>query len=192
MTRFGPLFALPLICAASVFDAPELRVNPSPALSARIHLAPGVRVLDFDVSPSGPRVALLTTGSAGAREVLLWDIGQPQPAKIWSLPAGFAARSMVWHPHGRQDVHVHACDNKSMRTTIEMKPEHRARVLELAANRGEKGFSSVVAEALERYLEAERGRTNAIRSALALKGSMKETEAAGLETRTRQIRANWR
>jgi predicted kinase len=79
-----------------------------------------------------------------------------------------------------------------MRTTIEMKPEHRARILELAANRGEKGFSSVVAEALERYLEAERGRTNAIRSALALKGSMKETEAAGLETRTRQIRANWR
>ena len=26
----------------------------------------------------------------------------------------------------------------SMRTTIEMKPEHRARLLELAANRGEK------------------------------------------------------
>ena len=31
-----------------------------------------------------------------------------------------------------------------MRTTIEMKPEHRARVLELAASRGEKGFSTVL------------------------------------------------
>ena len=79
-----------------------------------------------------------------------------------------------------------------MRTTIEMKPEHRARILELAANRGEKGFSTVVAEALELYLEAQSGRTNAIRTALALKGSMTETDAAGLLTRTRRIRANWR
>jgi predicted kinase len=79
-----------------------------------------------------------------------------------------------------------------MRTTIEMKPEHRARILELAANRGEKGFSTVVAEALELYLGAQSGRTNAIRSALALKGSMRETEAAGLMARTRKIRADWR
>jgi len=79
-----------------------------------------------------------------------------------------------------------------MRTTIEMKPKHRARILELAANRGEKGFSTVVAEALELYLEAQSGRTNAIRTALALKGSMTETDAAGLLTRTRRIRANWR
>jgi hypothetical protein len=79
-----------------------------------------------------------------------------------------------------------------MRTTIEMKPEHRARILELAANRGEKGFSNVVAEALELYLEAGSGRTNAIQRALALKGSMRKTEAAGLLTRTGRIRANWR
>lgn len=41
-----------------------------------------------------------------------------------------------------------------MRTTIEIKPEHRARILELAAARGEKGFSSAVADALDMYLEA--------------------------------------
>jgi predicted transcriptional regulator len=79
-----------------------------------------------------------------------------------------------------------------VRTTIEIKPEHRARLLELAATRGEKGFSTVVAEALEVYLEAQSGRTNAIQGALALKGSMGETEAAGLSTRTGRIRANWR
>jgi hypothetical protein len=73
-----------------------------------------------------------------------------------------------------------------------MKPEHRARILELAANRGEKGFSAVVAETLDRYLEAQGGRTNAIRSALALKGSIREAEAAGLLSRTQGIRANWR
>jgi hypothetical protein len=56
-----------------------------------------------------------------------------------------------------------------MRTTIEMNPEHRARIVELAAS---------VA--------------NAIRSALALKGSMSETEAAALLSQTRKLRANWR
>ena len=79
-----------------------------------------------------------------------------------------------------------------MRTTIEMKPEHRARVLELAAQRGEKGFSTVVAEALELYLETQADRANAVRSALTLKGSMSETEAAALLTQTRKLRANWR
>ena len=79
-----------------------------------------------------------------------------------------------------------------MRTTIEMKPEHRARLLELAASRGEKGFSSVVAEAVELYLQVQGGREDAIRTALALKGSMKEMDATELRTRTRAIRANWR
>lgn len=89
-------------------------------------------------------------------------------------------------------MHVHACHNGSMRTTIEMKPEHRARILELAANRGEKGFSTVVADALELYLKSQNDRKAAIRSALALKGSMREGDAAGLLTRTQTLRANWR
>lgn len=89
-------------------------------------------------------------------------------------------------------MHVHACDNRDVRTTIEIKPEHRARIVELAATRGEKGFSAVIAEALEVYLEAEGARANAIRSALALKGSMSKADAAALSTETRKIRANWR
>jgi predicted transcriptional regulator len=79
-----------------------------------------------------------------------------------------------------------------MRTTIEMKPEHRARMLELAAERGEKGFSTVVAEALELYLDTQARRTKAIHDALALKGSMSATEASSLFDRTQTIRANWR
>jgi hypothetical protein len=89
-------------------------------------------------------------------------------------------------------MHVHACHNRSVRTTIEIKPEHRTRILALASNRGEKGFSNVIAEALEFYLEAEGSRASAIQKALALKGSMQVTEATGLRTRTRKIRTNWR
>ena len=44
-----------------------------------------------------------------------------------------------------------------MRTTIEIKPEHRAKLLELAARRGQKGFSHLIAEALEAFLRAETG-----------------------------------
>jgi len=80
----------------------------------------------------------------------------------------------------------------TVRTTIEIKPEHRARIIELAASRGEKGFSNVVAEALDLYLEAEKKRTEAIRIALALKGSLTASEAARLSQETRKIRANWR
>jgi hypothetical protein len=73
-----------------------------------------------------------------------------------------------------------------------MKPEHRARILELAANRGEKGFSAVVAEALDLYLAEQKDRAGAIQKALALKGSMNPAEAEGLLAQTRKIRANWR
>lgn len=89
-------------------------------------------------------------------------------------------------------MHVHACHTEEVRTTIEMKPEHRTRILELAANRGEKGFSGVIAEALEFYLHAQKSRAKAIRNALAAKGSISDKEAAGLLARTRKIRANWR
>ena len=79
-----------------------------------------------------------------------------------------------------------------MRTTIEIKPEHRARVIELAATRGEKGFSNVVAEALEFYLETQSSRAGAIKAALAVKGSMSAEDAGALLAQTRKIRANWR
>jgi len=79
-----------------------------------------------------------------------------------------------------------------MRTTIEMKPEHRARLLELAAGRGEKGFSTVVAEALDLYLQAQEDRKDAVRTALSLKGSMSPKEAAELSAHTRKIRNHWR
>jgi predicted transcriptional regulator len=82
--------------------------------------------------------------------------------------------------------------NKAVRTTIEMRPEHRARILQLAANRGEKGFSAVVAEALELYLKVQDQQESAIKSALALKGSISESDAADLLAQTNSIRANWR
>lgn len=88
--------------------------------------------------------------------------------------------------------HAHACHTENVRTTIEIKPEHRARLLELAATRGEKGFSSVVNEALELYLRSESGRAEALRKALVLRGSFSDSDARSLRDETRKIRAQWR
>jgi hypothetical protein len=93
MTRLAVLLAtlLPGLGLASVFDAPELRVAPSPTEPRQIHLAAGVRVVDFDVSPVGPTVALLVENPSKAQEIQLWNLDQPQPAKAWDGPRSFTA-----------------------------------------------------------------------------------------------------
>jgi hypothetical protein len=73
-----------------------------------------------------------------------------------------------------------------------MKPEHRARFLELAAARGEKGLSNVVSDALDLYLKAQENRDRNVVEALATKGSLGETEADALVDRTQRIRSDWR
>jgi predicted transcriptional regulator len=91
-----------------------------------------------------------------------------------------------------REVHAHACDTGDVRTTVEIKPEYRARLLELAATRGEKGFSGVLNEALELYLQSQSSRTDAVRKALALKGTFTSAEAETLRAETRKLRAHWR
>ena len=79
-----------------------------------------------------------------------------------------------------------------MRTTIEIRPDHRAKLLELAARRGEKGFSSVIAEAIDSYLAAK-GETERLRkNALRLSGKISAGEADELLSKTRQVREFWR
>jgi len=79
-----------------------------------------------------------------------------------------------------------------MRTTVEIKPEHRAKLLELAARRGEKGFSAVVAEALEVYLEGNGQKQDLRRRALRLMGTLSGKEASRLRQETERLRGFWR
>jgi len=88
----------PSLVLASVFDVPELPVAPSPDGPKQIVLAAGTKVVDFDVSPAGPRVALLVSNASGAAEVVSWKIGGTTTTRLWALPTGFTARSLAWHP----------------------------------------------------------------------------------------------
>jgi predicted transcriptional regulator len=79
-----------------------------------------------------------------------------------------------------------------MRTTIEITSEHRARLVELAARRGEKGFSHLIQEALDAYLKGQAKQDEQRRRALMLKGILGTREAERLREATRAIRESWR
>jgi metal-responsive CopG/Arc/MetJ family transcriptional regulator len=79
-----------------------------------------------------------------------------------------------------------------MRTTIEITPEHRAKLLELAARRGAKGFSQLVAEALDAYLRAEADREAQRKQAGRLKGALPAREAQALRVAAAALRKSWR
>jgi len=81
---------------------------------------------------------------------------------------------------------------EGVRTTVEITDEQRGRLLELAAQRGEKGFSRLVQEALDRYLAEEAGDRRALKEALGVLGSLSDEAADGLESRVRELRSSWR
>ena len=79
-----------------------------------------------------------------------------------------------------------------MRTTVEIPDEQRAKLLELAARRGEKGFSKLVQEALAKYLSEITQREDRIRDALSVIGHLGDAAAERLEKSIRDLRATWR
>lgn len=86
-----------------------------------------------------------------------------------------------------------------MRTTIEIADDKLVKLKKLAAERGERGFSVLVDEALERYLEtdpdpdAERARRERQAEAIrALAGSWRDKDAALARERIAELRATWR
>lgn len=79
-----------------------------------------------------------------------------------------------------------------MRTTVEISDEQRAQLLQLAAQRGEKGFSSLIREALDLYMKHHRARREAVASALRVKGSFSDEEAEALRASVEKLRGAWR
>jgi len=78
-----------------------------------------------------------------------------------------------------------------MRTTIELSDAHRAILLRLAAERGQKGFSRLVADAIDAY-QSNLGLGHEREAAQRLRGLLSPGAADELEARTRAIRESWR
>jgi len=79
-----------------------------------------------------------------------------------------------------------------MRTTVELTEDQRAELLKIAAQRGMKGFSQIVQEAIDSYLESQASRVSLITAALGLKGALKSKSSDEFEERTKSTRENWR
>jgi metal-responsive CopG/Arc/MetJ family transcriptional regulator len=79
-----------------------------------------------------------------------------------------------------------------MRTTIELTDEQRAELLRLAAKRHMKGFSQIIQEAVDEYLQHQGGKAEAINAALSLEGCLDSKAADKFEERVRSLRELWR
>lgn len=79
-----------------------------------------------------------------------------------------------------------------VRTTVEMKPEHRSALISLAARRGQKGFSVVLRDAIENYLRIEEDRVKRRKTLLSLRGSLSADSAAKMRRTVRALREHWR
>lgn len=79
-----------------------------------------------------------------------------------------------------------------MRTTIELKSELRARLLEIAARRGDKGFSRLINEAVVLYLETAAADGERRQAAQSLRGRLGNAEAGDLRAATTALRESWR
>jgi metal-responsive CopG/Arc/MetJ family transcriptional regulator len=79
-----------------------------------------------------------------------------------------------------------------MRTTVELTEDQRAELLKIAAQRGMKGFSQLVQEAVNAYLDSQASRQERIHAALKLRGVLKGKGSDEFEERTKAIRENWR
>jgi hypothetical protein len=79
-----------------------------------------------------------------------------------------------------------------MRTTIELSEEQRVELLKLAAQRGQKGYSQIIGEALDFYLQQSSFKKEKAQEAFKLKGSLRGKEADVFETNVANLRDNWR
>ena len=79
-----------------------------------------------------------------------------------------------------------------MRTTVEITDAQRAKLLELAAQSGQKGFSRLVQEAIDQYLAEQASRRERAKAAIAVLGTLTTEQAERLEHSVRELRGRWR
>lgn len=79
----------------------------------------------------------------------------------------------------------------SMRATVELPDHLRAAVMAVAARKGYRGYSRVIVEALEFYLEEKEARESGLQDLLDLRGTWSRRDAADTRKRIDSARANW-
>lgn len=79
-------------------------------------------------------------------------------------------------------------ENRGIQVTVEMKPEHRSALLALASRRGQKGFSAVLGEAIDSFLQGEAEREKRRKALLSLGGSLSKKDCDELRRTAKALR----
>ena len=78
-----------------------------------------------------------------------------------------------------------------MRTTIEISDKNRSILLSLAAQRGLRGYSRIIEEALEFYIEHRLKNAAEKTELLKMKGSWRAEETKKIRANLNELRENW-
>ncbi len=79
-----------------------------------------------------------------------------------------------------------------MRTTIEISDKHRSILLALAAQKGLRGYSSIIKEALDHYVEDQSKIAEKKRKILKMEKTWKTEETEEVRSNLVELRKNWR
>jgi len=79
-----------------------------------------------------------------------------------------------------------------MRTTVELSNDHRSSLHSLAARRGLRGYSKLIQEAVDLYIQEMTAKEGGAKHLLQMRGSWNKEEARKFQKKLRGIRKNWK
>jgi hypothetical protein len=79
-----------------------------------------------------------------------------------------------------------------MRTTIELSNEHRSSLHSIAARRGLRGYSKVIQEAVDLYIQKMTKGEGVSKELLAMRGTWNSQEGKEFRRKLKEIRRNWK
>jgi hypothetical protein len=78
-----------------------------------------------------------------------------------------------------------------MRTTVEISDRQRGILLSLAAQRGLRGYSEIVQEALDQYIAGQTKELEIKEKVLTMEGSWRQEETEETRSRLLELRERW-
>ena len=79
-----------------------------------------------------------------------------------------------------------------MRTTIEISDRHRSILMSLAAQKGLRGYSGIIKDALDYYIAHQTRAADIKKDILKMKGSWKAEETKEIRSKLIELRENWK
>jgi metal-responsive CopG/Arc/MetJ family transcriptional regulator len=79
-----------------------------------------------------------------------------------------------------------------MRTTVELSNDHRSSLHSLAARRGLRGYSKLIQEAVDLYIQEMTAKEGGAKHLLQMRGTWNKEEARKFQKKLREIRKSWK